>query len=337
MNGRTASEGVLAPAPTGPIEPLTRPPTFSIVIAAYQAADTIAAAVRSALEQTHPAHEVIVVDDGSSDGTAEALKQFGEQITVVRQENRGAAAARNAGAAKASGEFLAILDADDTYHPERLEALARLARERPDLDLITTDASLIVHGKNVGTFATYTPFAAEDQRTAIFQACFVGGWPAVRLSRLRAIGGFDEGFKVGEDWDCWLRAILDGALVGFVEQPLYDYVIHPGSLTGSRAPDLWARARLLEKAAGNPALRPEERPALERALRMHRSRAVMAEVQTALYGSERSSPLLRLAGSKSLEPRVRLTAALAAVAPPFARRVIPRDRPAEERLPEARR
>jgi len=327
---------VLAPAPTGPLEALAEPPTFSIVIAAYQAAATVAAAVRSALEQTHPAHEVIVVDDGSTDDTAGALEPFAGRITLIRQENRGAAAARNAGAAAASGEFLAILDADDTYHPDRLEALAQLARERPDLDLITTDARLVVGGKGVGTFAGYTPFAVEGQRTAIFETCFVGGWPAVRRSRLRRIGGFDESFKVGEDWDCWLRAILDGALAGFVDRPLYDYVLHPGSLTGSRAPDLWARVRLLEKAAGNPALRAEERTVLGRALRMHRSRAVVAEAQAALYGSAPSTPLLRLAGSKGIEPRARLTAALAATAPPLARRFVPEDRPAEERLPEAK-
>lgn len=280
--------------------------------------------------------EIIVVDDGSTDDTADTLKQFGERITVIRQENRGAAAARNAAAAAATGEFLVILDADDAYHPERLEALAELAWERPNLDLITTDARLVVAGESVGTFAGFTPFVVENQRTAIFETCFVGGWPAVRLSRLRAIGGFDESFAVGEDWDCWLRAILDGARAGFVDRPLYDYVLHPASLTGRRAPDLWARVRLLEKAAGNPALRADERPALERALRMHRSRAVAAEAQAALYGQAPSAPLLRLALSRGIEPRTRLTAAVAALAPPLARRFVTEDRPAEERLPEAK-
>jgi glycosyltransferase involved in cell wall biosynthesis len=307
-------------------------PTFSIVIAAYQAASTIGRAVSSALEQTEPAHEVIVVDDGSSDDIAGGLALFGEKVTLIRQENRGAGAARNAAAAVASGEFIAILDADDAYHPRRLEALAELSRRRPQLDLITTDARLIVNGQATGTFADYTPFATENQRTAIFESCFVGGWPAIRLSRFRGIGGFDESFRVGEDWDCWLRAILDGATAGFVDEPLYDYVLHPGSLTGSRAPDLWARVRLLEKAAGNASLRSGERPALERALRMHRSRAVVAEAQAVLYGNGRRAPLCRLAGARGVEPRARLTALLAATASPLARRILPPDRSAEERL-----
>lgn len=230
---------------------------------------------------------------------------------------------------------MAILDADDTYHPRRLEALAGLASERPELDLVTTDARLVAQGESAGTFAAYTPFVWENQRTAIFETCFLGGWPAIRLSRLESIGGFDESFRIAYDWDCWLRAILDGGRVGFVDEPYYDYVVHSGSLSASRAPSLWERARLLEKAERNPSLREEERPALERALRMHRSRAVMAEAQEALYGAGSKSALARHALAGRLRPRERVTALAAVLAPPLARRVVPPYRAAEERLGEA--
>jgi GT2 family glycosyltransferase len=322
----------LAPAPSTEVLPAAEPPTFSIVIPAYQAADTIATAVESALAQTLPAHEVIVVDDGSTDDLAAALEPFGERIVTIRRENGGAAAARNTGAAAASGAFMAVLDADDAYHPRRLEVLDELARARPDLDLLTTDARLLAGGEEVGSFAAYTPFAVADQRRAIFDTCFVGGWPAVRLSRLTAIGGFDESFRIAHDWDCWLRAILAGAGAGLVAEPYYDYVLHPGSLTASRAASLWERARMLEKAASNPRLREDERPALERALRTHRSRAVGAETQIALYGGGRRSRLPRLAAATRIEPRARIGAALAFLAPSLARRIVPEDRPAEERL-----
>ena len=302
------------------------------MITAYQAAETIGAAIESALAQTLPAHEVIVVDDGSTDDLAGALRPFGDRIELVRRENGGGAAARNTGAEAARGDFMAVLDADDAYHPRRLEVIADLARARPELDLITTDARLVVEGEGVGTFATHTPFVTEGQRTAIFETCFLGGWPALRLRRLEAIGGFDESFRIAYDWDCWLRAILDGAVAGFVEEPYYDYVLHQGSLSASRAPSLWERARLLEKAARNPNLREEERPALERALRMHRSRAVMADVQAALYGSGPRLRLARHAVAPHLELRARETALLAAAAPPLARRLVREDRPAEERL-----
>ncbi len=307
-------------------------PTFSIVITAYEAAETIGAAVTSALAQTRPAEEVLVVDDGSNDDLTGALAPYMDRIELVRRENGGGAAARNTGAEAARAEFMAVLDADDAYHPRRLEAIAELAGERPELDLVTTDARLLAQGEPAGTFATYTPFVWENQRTAIFETCFVGGWPAIRLSRLKAIGGYDESFRIAYDWDCWLRVILDGGQAGFVDEPYYDYVLHQGSLSASRAPSLWERARLLEKAATNPALRPEERPALERALRMHRSRAVDAETQAAVYGGGERGKLGRLALAPHLEPRVRVGAALGFLAPPLARRVVHQDRPAEERL-----
>lgn len=310
--------------------------TFSIVITAYEAADTIAAAVDSALAQTRPAEEVIVVDDGSRDDLAGALRPYMDRIEVVRRENGGGAAARNTGAEACRSDFMAVLDADDAYHPRRLEAIAALAREQPDLDLVTTDARLLAQGEEAGTFAGYTPFVRENQRTAIFETCFVGGWPAIRLSRLASIGGFDESFRIAYDWDCWLRAILDGGRAGFVDEPYYDYVVHSGSLSANRAPSLWERARLLEKAERNPNLRPEERPALERALRMHRSRAVTAEVQEALYGDGPRRKLARQALARRLEPRTRLTALAALVAPPLARRAVPHYQPAEERLAETR-
>ncbi len=141
---------VLAPAPEAELKPLTAPPTFSIVIPTYEAAETVAASIESALGQSHRAHEVIVVDDGSRDDLDQVLSPFRERIELVRKENGGGASALNAGAEAASGEFLAILDADDAYDPRRLEALAGLARARPDLDLITTDARFVVAGKEAG-------------------------------------------------------------------------------------------------------------------------------------------------------------------------------------------
>jgi glycosyltransferase involved in cell wall biosynthesis len=308
-------------------------PTFAIVITAYEAAETIAAAVDSALAQTRPAEEVIVVDDGSRDDLMGALAPYGGKIEVVRRENGGGAAARNTGWRAAESDFMAVLDADDAYHPRRLEVIAELAAREPDLDLVTTDARLLAKGEPVGTFATHTPFVREGQRTAIFWTCFVGGWPAVRLSRLEAIGGFDEGMRIAYDWDCWLRCILDGARADFVDDPYYDYVLHQGSLSASRAPSLWERARLLEKARTNPNLRAEERPELERAVRMHRSRAVDAETQAAIYGGGERSKLAGLAIAPRLGPRARLGAALGFLAPPLARRLVHEDRPAEERLP----
>ena len=324
-----AAGAVVAPDPAPGLEPLAGPPAFSIVVPAFQAAETIGGALRSALEQAHPAHEIIVVDDGSTDDLDAALAPYASSITLIRKENGGSASARNAGLAAATGDFLAILDADDAYHPRRLEALAALARARPDLDLVTTDARFVVGGEAVGSFHADNPFPTSGQRAAILESCFVGGWPAVRLARLREAGGFDESLVVGHDWDAWLRLILGGSFAGLVDAPYYDYRLGAGGLTARRVTSLWDRVRLLEKAGRNPALRAEERPVLERSLRNHRSRAVLAEVQASLYGSGPRRRLPALAATRGIEPRARLAAGLAAAAPPLARRLVPDEQGSE--------
>jgi GT2 family glycosyltransferase len=323
---------ILAPAPPSPVKALAELPTFSIVIPAYQAAGTIATAVGSALDQVYPAHEVIVVDDGSTDDLEEALRPFADRIRLIHKENGGGASALNRGAEAASGDFLALLDADDAFHPRRLETLAALARIRPDLDLVTTDAGFVVDGRQVSTFVENNPFAIDDQRAAILESCFVGGWPAIRLGRLRAIGGFDENLRTGYDWDCWARVILAGGRAGLVNRPYYDYALHPGSLTSSRVSALWDRVRLLEKACRDPALAPEDEQVLMRSIRRHRTRAVLAEAEAALYSSGPRRRLAKRAVAPGIEMRGRMLAALTVAAPALARRAIPRYEPPEERF-----
>jgi hypothetical protein len=328
---------VLAPEPDGEPAALVESPSFSILIPTYQAAATVGASIESALAQVHPAHEVIVIDDGSTDDLDTALGPFDDRIELVRKENGGGASALNAGAEAASGEFVAILDADDAYDPHRIEALAGLARARPDLDLITTDARFVVEGREVGSFLAENPFATRGQRVAIFENCFPGGWPAIRRKRLLEIGGFDESLRTGYDWDCWIRLLLAGAKAGLVAGPFYEYRLHPGSLTGSRLSSLWDRVRLLEHAARNPAVRDDERPVLQRAIRRHRSRAVMAEARAKADGTAPDAKPGKRVLERGVEPKARLAALLAACAPPFARRVLPEDRPAEQRLAESGR
>jgi glycosyltransferase involved in cell wall biosynthesis len=332
-----ATGAILAPPAPDDLQPLGAPPTFSIVIPAYQAATTIAGAVRSALDQSLPAHEVIVVDDGSTDDLAGALRPFEGRIAVLRKENGGAASARNAGAKAAAGEFMAVLDADDRFHPGRIEALSRLAAVRPDLDLVTTDSRFVVGGRAVGSFLEENPFATDDQRRAILSSCFVGGWPAARISRLREVGGFDESLTVGVDWDCWLRMILAGCRAGLVDLPYYDYVLNPHGLTADRRRSLWGRVTLLEKATRNPDLRLEERPLLTREIRRRRGEAIREDTRLALEGRGRRRDLLRHATAPGVALRTRLEIVLALSAPPLARRVLhSRGRP-DERLSRGRR
>ena len=307
---------VVAPAPLVPVEPLATPPTFSIVIPAFRAADTIGETLASVVAQSSPAHELIVADDGSPDELEDVLRPFGSRVSLIRKPHGGVASARNAGLHASSADFVLFVDADDVLLPGKLEALGRLGQARPDLDLITTDVYFDVGGRRVGRFNEANPFPVHDQRVAILQRCFVG-WPAARRSRLIAAGGFDESLHSAVDWDCWIRLVLDGAVAGLHDEPLSVYRLHPGSLTDARARALRDRLRALEKARAHPGLRAEERPVLEAALAKHRSRAVLAAAQEAVAGSRRDAR--RLCLEAALTPMIpvgsRLRALAASAAP----------------------
>jgi GT2 family glycosyltransferase len=307
----------LAPDPVHPVEPVS-PPTFSIVIAAYQAAHVIGEAVESALAQTLPPHELIVCDDGSTDGLETALEQFRGQLVVLRKENGGEASAKNAGARAASGDFIVFLDADDVFMPDRLAALGELASVRPDLDVITTDAVLELDGKTVRRCYTLElPFETLDQRAAILERNFVFGLAAVRRARLLAVGGFDEKILWTTDWDCWIRLIFSGSRIGLVAEPLARYRLHGASLSSQRPRLLAGRVQTLEKAAGRNDLTGSERELLARSLALERRRLTLAEARAALAGdlpgARRRS--FRVVVGRGHSFRTRAKAAAATIAP----------------------
>jgi glycosyltransferase involved in cell wall biosynthesis len=273
---------VLAPAARGPIAP-GEVPSFSVIVAAHQAELTIVEAVESALAQTLPPREVIVCDDGSTDGTSEALARYGERIVLLRQDQGGEAAAKNAAARVARGDFVAILDADDVYLPERLEAMGLLAAERPDLDILTTDALIEMDGQFARRCYEHGfSFAVEDQRSAILMTNFIFGLAAVRRSRLEAIGGFDESIRYTTDWDLWLRLILDGSLAGVVMEPLARYRLQHGSLSSQRARMLVGRLQTLHKVDSRNDLSGLERGVLARSIARHERLLRVAEAREAL-------------------------------------------------------
>ena len=114
-------------------------PSFSVIIAVYNGAATLGRAIESVLAQSYTQHEVIVVDDGSTDDTAQVAQRFGDAVRYVRQDNAGVSAARNAGARHAGGEWLAFLDADDWYYPDRLRLHAEWIMRDANLDFLTGD------------------------------------------------------------------------------------------------------------------------------------------------------------------------------------------------------
>ncbi len=315
---------VLAPpARPGPLQP--GPPTFSVVIAAYQAAGTVGAAVESALSQTRPPLEIIVSDDGSTDDLEGALAAYRDHIVLLHGPNRGPGAARNAAFRAAQGDFVAILDADDLFLPERLEAFAEVAVARPDLDIVTTDAFMELDGEVVRqVYDEGWTFDVGDQRVEILNRNFIFGLAAVRRGTLLAVGGMDEAPElIGvEDWDLWIRMILAGSTAGLIPEPLARNRLSQGSLSSQRQRRVETRISTLAKALTNPDLRPQELRTVKRALA--RQRAELGFLQARKAVAEQSPAARRMAlgvvfasplGVERLRPRSRLRAVAWAVAP----------------------
>ena len=130
--------------------------TIDVIIPCYNRAETIGHAVQSALNQTVPAQRIIVVDDGSSDESGEIAAATHNKVTVIKQKNRGAAAARNRGIQESQAEWIAFLDSDDEWHPEKLEKQLHAADQFPDAGLILEVCVQVIVkvGKNIS-------FAAE--------------------------------------------------------------------------------------------------------------------------------------------------------------------------------
>lgn len=314
--------GFLVPCAPEGLQPRSQPPTFSVVIAAYQAERTVAEAVTSALEQVPPPAEVVVCDDGSTDGTGAAVEAFGDRVRLVRRPNGGEAAAKNTAVEAASGEFVVVLDADDTYLPGRLAALSALAVARPDLDVLVTDAWLEVEGRRVRrAYHEQWPFEIDDQRAEILRRNFVLGQAAVRRSRWLEVGGFDERVALTTDWDFFQRLVLSGSTVGCVAVPLATYRLRPGSLSSDRVGMVLSRIATLERVAARERLSGGERAALEgalvdqrRELLLHRLRAALAD------GRHARRSALRLALAPGATPSLRARALAAACLPGVAAR-----------------
>jgi hypothetical protein len=175
---------------------------------------------------------------------------------------------------------------------------------------------LEVRGAERAWFHQDTPFAVEDQRTAILERCFCPV-PAIRRSRLLAVGGFDDSLRTAEDWECLVRLILAGCAAGVVKEPLYRYRLHDASLTANRLRALRERVAFLEMIAAYPGLEPSEIAALRRSLDVQRRSLLLAEAESSLRmrRSDARHRALRVARTRGLGVQVRLGALASALAP----------------------
>jgi glycosyltransferase involved in cell wall biosynthesis len=287
-------------------------PTFSVVIPTYNVARYLPEALESVASQTSPPHEVIVCDDGSTDDFDGAVAPFVDRIRVIKKEHAGVAAARNAAVEAATGEFISFLDADDVALPHRLAAFASLATQRPELDILVTDCFLVVGGQRRGHYFTAGDVPPDDDRRAILRVCFPP-CPAVRRERLLGVGGFDEAIVCSSDWDCYIRMILDGAKVGYIDEPLLEYRRRSGQITEDTVYDLTMVLAMLERYVGDARLDTAEREELAASLRMHKLMLTRALLDGRRQGARASA--WRLARDRGQSGAVRAECAIAAASP----------------------
>jgi glycosyltransferase involved in cell wall biosynthesis len=247
-------------------------PLVSVVIAAYNSDATLPATLDSVLAQSYPNVEVVVVDDGSTDRTADVLAEYRNEVRVIRKPNGGLASARNAGCEAAHGEFIALLDADDLCVAERIAMQVSLMLRHPEVTLCSSEFSSFDEsgmlaerdaanyysrlGRARGQLASLyggsgpvdlTPWPAGAESGTPAARAFIGTiYPALALGSFihpptvmfrrevwTHVGRFDESIRNGCDWE-WLVRVARSSKVGYIDHPLLNYRRSANQLSGHK-------------------------------------------------------------------------------------------------------
>lgn len=233
-------------------------PFISVVIPAYNAEKYLEETLESVRSQAFSDYEIIVIDDGSTDRTAQIATGY-DGVILMRQMNRGAAAARNAGIVLARGKYVAFLDADDVWLPSKLEKQAANLLDNPRTAWIYTDA-LVFDGaaqRTVCRIGQRIRLHQGDILAPLLLRCFIpSATPVVKRSVLLDAGLFDESIerRVIEDWALWLR-IAERHTIALIAEPLATIRMHTSNT--SRIVDPWEvyrnkRSLLKQAMARNP-------------------------------------------------------------------------------------
>ncbi len=244
-------------------------PTVSVIIPSYNRAEWLPATVESVLAQTHPAAEILIIDDGSTDNTAEVCTRFPAPVRYLRQRNAGVGAARNHGMREARSEFIALVDSDDLWEPTKLAVQMALHRLRPEIGWSVTNATTIgldgvalpggqgfernfslFDGLGVGADEFFARWferveleAAGSRHVAwcgdAFAPLFLGNFTSptcavLARSLVERVGGFDESFRLAEETEYFHR-VAAYAQLGVITTPLFRWRVgQPVSLVSAQ-------------------------------------------------------------------------------------------------------
>ena len=201
--------------------------TISVVIPTYNYALYLPEAIDSVLAQTYAPLEIIVVDDGSTDDTPRVLAAYGDKVRVIRQDNQGVAAARNAGLAAARGEYVALLDSDDVWLPRKLELQMARFESDPSLGFVHCGAETFDGERTLGLLVDGMEGWVRDAILCLDRAVIPVPGSGTLFSKrvLDEVGGFDVRLPPSDDWDLCYR-IATRYPIGFVRDVLVRYRMH---------------------------------------------------------------------------------------------------------------
>lgn len=280
-------------------------PAFTVVMPAHDDVSTIGEAIESVRRQTRPDWELIVVDDCSHDGTADAAEAVDDpRITVLRQaDNRGPGASRNRGISVAQAPIICPLDSDDLWVPEYLETMATALDSHPAAAVVCSDAWVFdertgrVRKKSAVAQQNPPDPVPDDPQMLLVELLrrnFVYYSVAARRESILAVGGYDERLWVGEDWELWLRLAAARYRFAFVQQLLGLHRKRDGSLTSTLERSLAGRREVYRVVAEDWDASPE---ICELALKMRQTRD--------LHGQRRAAAAELLPPLATLRRRLR--------------------------------
>jgi hypothetical protein len=306
----------------------------SAIIPAYNRADFLHATISAILAQTSPPHEVIVVDDGSTDGTEAEVAKFGDAVRYRRIENSGAPVARNVGAAMATGDWLWFCDSDDLWRPEYLAQVRRIAETPPYPQFIFGNFQLVRNG----AWGTDTKFATAPKGfwDAIASQKTDGGaifteplYPHIlkfqpifhstivmAKSLFEAIGGYETKFArtASEDFEFTLRCVAK-APTGMIENALVGIRRHDGNYSGNQLSNLLGEVKILQHAKAHHPVGKKYAAQIDAEIRERNAQALELAFTKGDYEKVRS--LAAAVGGNGLNFKQRLKAFLAALPAPM--------------------
>ena len=225
-------------------------PKVSVVIAAHNHAHFLPDCLGSVKAQTYPDYEVIVIDNGSTDNTKETVQKLAwDKLRYHYQADTGSVAGpRNTGTKLARGEYVAYLDSDDSWRPDKLAKVMKVLADRPEIDLVTHELVTMINGRPGEVL--HVGRNSDDAFYQLLQGnCVLGSATVVRKTMIERIGGFDGDRKFihVEDYETWFRLVESGGRFYFINEVLGEYRIHKSNLSHDFATSFNNEIRVIRK------------------------------------------------------------------------------------------